>query len=128
MEASLKRKGWLIREIEVLDGDTITTLMYSGRGFGTEKVVIGDSELIGRSPYGWFVPIFEASTRDGEYVVQVRIWPLLAIRSLAISKDGKLIYSEGPPPYQVTRATESIQLLIAFSFIIVPALLLLWFL
>ena len=109
MESVLKEKKWLKRVIEVTDENGVELLTYSGRGIGTEKIKVGDLESKGQSELGWFVPKFEL-TGNSKYKVEVRIWPWLTIRSLTVERNGKIIYSEGSIPYEVSRFTEIAQL------------------
>jgi len=110
MEAKLLSRQWLKRVIEVTDGDKVTTLVYSGRGIGSEKVSVDGAETTDRSELLWFVPRFVVASGDDEYTFQVRVWPWLALRSLKIEKNGAQIYAEGGEPYPVSKITEITQL------------------
>ncbi len=120
MQAKLLARQWLKRVVEVTDGDKVTTLAYSGRGIGSEKVVVGGAETTDRSELLWFVPRFEVAHGDDEYVFQVRVWPWLALRSLRIEKNGAQIYAEGDEPYRVSRYTEIAQLAGCVALLIGP--------
>ncbi len=98
------------RVIEVTEGETVTMLVYSGRGIGSEKVAINGVETTDRSRLLWFVPRFEIASGEDKYVFQVRVWPWLALRSLTIEKNGAQIYAEGSEPYRVSKLTEVAQL------------------
>jgi len=123
MEAQLITSQWLKRIIEVADGDTVTRLVYSGRGLGSEKVMVNASEATGRSNRLWFVPCFEVNDGEDSFVFQVRIWPWLTLRSLAIEKNGVQIYCEGTPPYPVSQFTEAAQVFTFTAIVFGPALL-----
>ena len=110
MEAKLLARQWLKRVVEVTDGDRVSTLVYSGRGIGSEKVVVDGVEYTDRSELLWFVPRFEITSGEDEYTFQIRVWPWLMLRSLRIDKNGEQIYTEGGEPYQVSRFTEIAQL------------------
>ena len=111
------------RVIEVVDGDTVTTLVYSGRGIGSEKVIVDGAETRDRSRLLWFVPRFEVASGVDTYVFQVRVWPWLALRSLKIEKNGVAIYTEGSEPYRVSGFTEVAQLASFAALLIGPAFL-----
>ncbi len=110
METRLLARQWLKRVIEVTEGATVTTLVYSGRGIGSEKVAVDGVETTDRSQLLWFVPRFEVASGEDRYVFQVRVWPWLTLRSLTIEKNGAQIYAEGSAPYPVSRFTEVAQL------------------
>lgn len=110
MEAKLLARHWLKRVIEFTDGDSVSRLVYSGRGIGSEKVVVDGIESTDRSAVCWFVPRFEIRRGEDVYVFQVRVWPWLALRSLTIEKNGVQIYAEGTEPYPVSKFSEAAQL------------------
>jgi hypothetical protein len=43
----------------------------------------------------WFVPRFESAIDAMLAVLEVRVWPWLAVRSLRLHIDGQTIYEEG---------------------------------
>lgn len=110
METKLLSRQWLKRVIEITEGETVTMLVYSGRGIGSEKVAVNGAETTDRSRLLWFVPRFEIASGEDKYVFQVRVWPWLALRSLTIEKNGAQIYAEGSEPYRVSKLTEVAQL------------------
>ena len=110
METKLLSRQWLKRVIEVTEGETVTLLVYSGRGIGSEKVAVDGAETIDRSRLLWFVPRFEVESGGDKYVFNVRVWPWLTLRSLKIEKNGEQIYAEGSEPYRVSSLTEVAQL------------------
>ena len=122
MDNQLLTKGWLKREIKISGCEEAIT--YSGRGIGTEKVCIGESEFVSQSEYDWFVPEFDFEHNDSHYNVQVRVWPWIALRSLEVHQNERLIYSEGGKPYKVTRTTETIQIASWFIIFLTPLLVL----
>ena len=124
MQAKLLDRQWLKRVIEVVEGDTVTRLVYSGRGIGSEKVIVDGAETRDRSRLMWFVPSFEVASGEDTYVFQVRVWPWLTLRSLKIEKNGVKIYAEGSEPYRVSGFTEVAQLAGFATLLIGPALLL----
>lgn len=123
MQVKLVDRKWLKRIIEIDDGDSVTTLVYSGRGIGSEKVIVDGDETTDRSELLWFVPRFAVTRGDDEYVFQVRVWPWLTLRSLKIEKNGVQIYAEGGEPYRVSRLTEIAQLASFSALLIGPVFL-----
>jgi len=123
MEVKLITRQWLKRVIEISDGDRLTRLVYSGRGFGAEKVMVDGIEATDRSNLLWFVPRFEVADGADRYVFQVRVWPWLALRSLLIEKNGVEIYAEGTQPYPVSRLSETTQVVTFAALFTGPAVL-----
>ena len=120
MEAKLLARQWLKRVVEVTDGDEVNTLVYSGRGIGSEKVAVNGAETTDRSDLLWFVPRFEVTNGDDRYVFQVRVWPWLTLRSLQIEKNGEQIYTEGSEPYPVSKLTEIAHLIGCTALLVGP--------
>ncbi len=125
MSAAIKPRRWVKRGIEIHSADKVIPIRYSGRGIGTEKLVIADQEIVAHSPYGWFVPHFEAQVGDDRVVVRVGVWPWLALRSFLIDINGETVYAEGRPLYAVSRSAE-LRELIAFLVLLIVAPLLLF--
>ena len=118
MNTTLKSGGWLKRVIEIPRPGTVAVLTYSGRGLGTEKVSIEDTESVGISAFGWFVPRFKLNYENDNYIIEIRVWPWLTLRSMTVEKNGKIIYSEGKPPYRVSRLSEIAQLISCIALLI----------
>jgi len=97
MEAVLKKRGWLKRIVEINDGNKTLLLTYNGRGSGCESASIQGDILVEKSKASltWFVPEFDLTYKEDKYLVEVKVWPWLALRSIMIKKNGNLIYSEG---------------------------------
>jgi hypothetical protein len=108
MNSMLKSRSWLKRVIEVPTANGPVLVTYNGRGRGTETVAVENDKIVTRSRL-WFVPRFELVHNNDKFVIQVRVWPWLTIRSLTVQHNDELIYSEGSPPYLVTRKTEVYQ-------------------
>lgn len=123
--STLKSRGWLRRAVEVQTADGPVLVTYDGHGFGTEKVTVNDVALVRRSESSWFVPRFDVVHNNDNYVVQVRVWPWLTLRSITVRRNGALIYSEGKPPYATTRKTETLQ--VATFFLMFGGLIALWY-
>jgi hypothetical protein len=114
MNSILKSRSWLKRVFEIPAAEGPVLMTYNGRALGTENVSLNNAKLAARSEYLWFVPRFEFVHNNDKFVVQVRVWPWLTIRSLTVHQNDELIYSEGGSPYTVTRNTEAIQATICF--------------
>jgi hypothetical protein len=94
MLTRLIRRGWLYRCIEVDLPDGPHMVEYNGRGLGYEKVVI-DGYTIRRPSHLWFVPLFSFALGGRSWVVEIRVWPWLGLRSLVLRVNDKVIYAEG---------------------------------
>ena len=105
MEARLKDKGWLRRTLAVSTADGSYTVEYSGRGAGYETVAVNNEIVVGETSNAWFVPQFEFKLGTMPAVLDVRVWPWLAVRSLTLSVGGTVLYNEGnrqPPAKLLT--------------------------
>jgi hypothetical protein len=94
MSATLIRRGWLLRGIEVALSDGIHFVEYSGRGPGYEQVSVDGAVIRERSWY-WFVPRFDFKLGGFPSVVEVRVWPWLELRSLVLQVGDRVVYVEG---------------------------------
>jgi hypothetical protein len=94
MSARLIRRGWLLRGIEVALSDGVHFVEYNGRGVGYEQVSVDGAVVRERSWY-WFVPRFEFKLGGFSSVVEVRVWPWLALQSLVLRVDDRVVYVEG---------------------------------
>lgn len=97
MGVTVKERGWLKRVIEITDRDETIVLTYNGCGSGYELVSIqGDGYVEDRrSSLVWFISRFDLSYKNSQYVVDMKIWPWLTIKSMVVKKDGDVIYREG---------------------------------
>lgn len=95
MDAKLIQKGWLRRILAVSTADGSYTVEYSGRGAGYETVAVNDEIVAGETSSTWFIPQFEFKVGTKPAVLDVRVWPWMALRSLSLSVDGNVLYSEG---------------------------------
>lgn len=96
--AHLIERTFLKRVFEVSLDDSEQrpfTVVYQGRGFGNESVLVDGAVAARYGSYLWFVPHlpFRIGGRDAE--IDVRVWPWLAIRSFRLSIDGDVLYMEG---------------------------------
>lgn len=96
--ATLVERGWLKRGFEVsLDevGQRPYFVTYRGRGIGNESVLVDGMVTAFYRSFLWFVPQLPFRIGSHEGVIDVRVWPWLAIRSIRLSIDGETLYSEG---------------------------------
>ncbi len=95
--ARLVEQSWLKRVLEVSLDDTERPyhVTYQGRGIGYEGVLVDGVIAARQTSYFWFVPRFPFRLSDQDAVIEVRVWPWLALRSLRLSVNGETLYSEG---------------------------------
>ncbi len=98
MDAKLTHKGWLRRIFAVSTPDGSYTVEYSGRGAGYETVAVNNEIVAGGTSSPWFIPEFQFKLGTRPAVLDVRVWPWLAVRSLSLSVDGRVLYHEGVGP------------------------------
>ena len=94
MSATLIRRGWLLRGVEVSTSDGVHFVEYNGRGIGYEQVLV-DGVVIRKRSWYWFVPRFEFKLGGRSGVVEVRVWAWLSLRSLVLRVGDRIAYAEG---------------------------------
>jgi hypothetical protein len=94
MHVVLKHKGWLRRVLTVTTPEASYTVEYSGRGLGYETVSVDHEVVAGGTSVRWFIPRFEFALGARPAVVEVRVWPWFAVRSLSLFVGGTLLYQE----------------------------------
>jgi hypothetical protein len=94
MSSRLIDRGWLRRVIEVSLSSGNHFVEYDGRGLGYEHVAV-DGTVICAKSWLWFVPRFEFKLAGYPTVVEVRVWPWLALRSLSLRVGDQIVYAEG---------------------------------
>jgi Clp amino terminal domain, pathogenicity island component len=99
ISARLVRRGWLRRAVEVSLPDGPHLVEYDGKGIGYE-CVSADGEVIRKTSGRWFVPHFEFQLGGWPTVVEVQVWPWLALRSLILRVGDRVVYAEGEGKYQ----------------------------
>jgi len=96
--AHLMERTLLKRVLEVTLDDSPTTrhiVTYSGRGIGSERVLV-DGEVRSRhASYLWFVPRFSFRIGDRQALIEVRVWPWFGLRSFRLTVDDQVLYEEG---------------------------------
>ncbi len=76
-------QGWLERTIEIELIDRSVRITYSGRTFGFGSAFIDEAPLAASRSRFWFAPKFETFLDGNHYEIEIRVWPWLAVRSLA---------------------------------------------
>jgi hypothetical protein len=95
MTAQLIKSSWLSRTWEISTPDGKFTVQYSGLGFGNEKISVNGKVTVKKSSLLWFVPRFEFPLGQAPAILEIRVWPWLAIRSLLLNVNGEDCYREG---------------------------------
>lgn len=84
----LLEKKWLYRKFLLsIDGNSYY-VEYHGRGAGYEYIALDGNVVDGGTSQPWFIPSFSFDIEQHKIVLNVRVWPWLAIKSLKISVDG----------------------------------------
>jgi hypothetical protein len=94
VSSRLIRTGWLRRAVEVTLPDGTHVVDYDGMGIGYEQVSVDGAVIRECCPY-WFVPRFESKLGGHPFVVEVRVWPWLLLRSLVLRVGDQVVYAEG---------------------------------
>lgn len=92
--ARLVGRGWLRRAIEVALPGGPYLVEYNGRGMGYESVMVDGVETR-KSSRKWFVPRFEFRLGACAADLEVHVWPWLAVRSLVLRIEDRIVYAEG---------------------------------
>lgn len=111
---TLISNGLLQRVVDIPAPSGSVLLRYSGRDIGRESVSINDDDPVSHSSYFWYVPTFEIEHDSGSYIIEIRIWPWLALRSMTVTLDKNMVYTEGSRPYEVSWMTECTNILLFF--------------
>jgi len=89
----LLEKKWLYRKfLLTLDGNSYH-IEYYGRGAGYEYVALDGNAVAGGVSQPWFIPSFSFDIDQYKIVLNVHIWPWLAIKNLKIEVDGIEVFS-----------------------------------
>lgn len=95
MVADLVGASWLRRQFVVSLPRGQSHIEYYGRGVGFESVFVDGFTVKSETSFWWFVPEFRFRVRGYRAKIKVRVWVWLAIKSLELWVDGKLLYHEG---------------------------------
>jgi hypothetical protein len=95
LSARLIEKRWLYREFDVRTPRGGYNVIYYGRGWGYECVLVNDEVVDKKDSYFWHVPEFRFKIGDLPAVIKVRVWPWFALRSFTLEVGGKEVYYEG---------------------------------
>ena len=94
-KAKLIQSGRLVREWEIIDGLRFCRLIYNGNGIGFESVLIDNQTIKKTRSWFWYVPRFDFEIYDMSAVIEVRVWPWLAIRAIHLRISDKILHQEG---------------------------------
>lgn len=87
-------KKWLYRKFLLNIGNSSYSLEYSGWGMGYELVILDGKAIAGGISSPWFIPSFPFNVDEHKVLLNIRVWPWFAIKSLNILIDGQNVYSE----------------------------------
>jgi hypothetical protein len=94
-QTKLVRSRRLLREWEVTDGSRFCRLTYDGNGIGYESVLIDNQTIKKTRSWFWYVPRFDFEVYDMSAVIEVRVWPWLAIRAIRLKISDQILHQEG---------------------------------
>jgi hypothetical protein len=94
MRATLVKRGWLRRTLEVEMSDGMHLVDYDGTGLGYEQVNV-DGFIVRILSFWWYVPRFDFKLGGWPSVVEVGVHPWLTLRSFALRVNEQVLYSEG---------------------------------
>lgn len=92
--AQLRYRSWLRRVLEVTTWQGTFTVEYNGRGAGYESVFVNGHLAVRSRGHLWFAPHFAFHLGTAKGKIDVRIWPWLTLRRLALRIDDRLVYQE----------------------------------
>ena len=95
IKADLIVKHWLVRGFEVTTHEGMFYVVYYGRGYGYEQVVVNDHVVCMKKSIWWYAPEFEFSVGSLPATIQIRVWAWMTIRSVSLDIAGQRVYSEG---------------------------------
>mgnify|MGYP000235112444 CR=1 FL=1 len=106
MNYRVTESKWLYRRVEIELEDSDLELVYSSLSVGSERIMVNRNVCEIVSDGAWYIPYFDIEV-DGKHIeVEARVWPWISLRSLLVTVDGELVYSEGLKPYKVNKITE----------------------
>ena len=95
VSVALRGRGLLLRTFDVRTPPGTHLVTYDGRGMGYESVLIDGVPAARVTSLLWFVPRFEFHVDGLPAVLQVRVWPWLAMRAVRLEIAGRVGYIEG---------------------------------
>jgi hypothetical protein len=95
LSARLIEKRWFYREFDVRTPRGGCNVIYYGRGWGYECVVVDDEVVDKKNSNFWYVPEFRFKIGNLPAVIKVSVWPWFVLRSFTLEVAGKQVYHEG---------------------------------
>ena len=93
--AKVKKRGWNYRCLDITTPEGKFIVEYDTGGLGDETVFV-DGEVASRPPSkAMVIPRFEFKAGTLDAVLEVRLWPWLAVRSMKLTIDSNTVYKEG---------------------------------
>ena len=72
----------------------------TGREGDTKSKISADGGVFREISRSWYVPRFEFKLGGWPTVLEVSVWPWLAIRSLVVRVGDRIVYAEGEGPWK----------------------------
>jgi hypothetical protein len=95
LQVTSVERGCLRRKLCVATESRVFEVIYNGRGFGYEEVLVDGSVAVRRRSWFWFVLYFEFPLDQHRAAIEVGVWPWLKIRRFRFVIDDMCIYEEG---------------------------------
>lgn len=91
----LDSSTFLYRRFIVENAGRFFVVEWRGGEIGSEHVYVDGQKAAGGRSLKWFLPRFLFELGDAVAVLEVRVWPWLALRWLRLKIDGEVEYEEG---------------------------------
>jgi hypothetical protein len=95
MGATLLRKSWLKRVLQVETAEGGFRVEYCARGGWNGEAVYLDGQLVAQNPRLWFGPVLVFPLGSRLAAVEVRGWPWFCLRSFHLLLEDEMLYAEG---------------------------------
>src|SRR5262249_36995132 len=92
--ARLIGKRWLYREFDVHTSRGGYNVVYYGRGWGYECVLVNGEVVDKKNSYFWYVQEFRFKIGNLPAIIKVKVWPWFVLRSFVLEVGGKEVYHE----------------------------------
>lgn len=92
--ANLIEKKWLWRTLHVVTPEGTFEVVYDGKGFGFEEVLVNGEVACRKSSFFWYVPQFDFAIGNLASRIDVQVSPLLQISAFDLFVNDELVYTE----------------------------------